>query len=739
VSSRRRSARTLPAPETTSGDRIRYRLELAGVALICLKVALIPVVFDLSADVAFTVPKALFSHATAYVLAGVLLGLWLQSPVPTRASWSPLHIAVGAFFLVSIAATLLAESRYLALFGAHERMLGLSTIADNVLLFVAVAYLVRTRARATSLAVSFFSGAVVVLIYGAIQISGRDPLRWSVDSAARPFSTIGQSNSLAEYLVVVAAVAIAIAIFEDVLAIWKRAALSLFGVVALGGAVGTQTRSVVLGMLATALAIVLLTWFRHTSWLSRLGILAAAGLAAAAFTFLLYSTPLGTRLSTTVTSEPLNATSSDPDAAPRLEAAADVRFALYRMSLSAVERRPFLGFGPDNFLAGLPELRSANEPYEVQANANSSAHSWVAQTAVSSGIPGLVTFIAIPLLALWLTLRKRLGAVPCVGIVALAAFLGEGLTTINEISTEWIFWAATGLVAASLGPAPATSPFSAATGSRRKRSAREMQTPSGWRTGAGIATAVLGLVVAAATLSALDASRAAKASLVARLNSDGQRALEQGLRATRLDGGRSQYWGTLGLAYIALDRAREAAIAFDRASQLAPYDIRYDGDLARALAVLGQRGDDAARRRAGEVADRAVRVDPNNPGANLTKAVVLQFGNDFAGASEYIERAVALDRVSPSGQTSDRQIYVIGVQVLSAARRPEDAISLAGLGLSRLPVRATQVPVRVELARALAADGKFTRALAEIDAALAIDPADRGAQQLRAQIAAQIQ
>jgi len=97
-----------------------------------------------------------------------------------------------------------------------------------------------------------------------------------------------------------------------------------------------------------------------------------------------------------------------------------------------------------------------------------------------------------------------------------------------------------------------------------------------------------------------------------------------GIRATQSDPRRPEYWDALGLAYVGGDRLKEAASAFDQAMQLAPYNVRYHGNLARAYVVLFQRGDVAAGTRARDIADRAVRADPNNPLANLTRAVVMQ-------------------------------------------------------------------------------------------------------------------
>ena len=129
------------------------KLRLAGVAVLCAKVALVPLVFDQVADYSFVIPKALLSHALSYLLAGVMAALFVRFGrgffVP---SW--VHVPVLAFLAASVAATVLAADVRLALFGTHERMLGLGTIADWVVLYFAVVLLVRTRREAVAVIAS---------------------------------------------------------------------------------------------------------------------------------------------------------------------------------------------------------------------------------------------------------------------------------------------------------------------------------------------------------------------------------------------------------------------------------------------------------------------------------------------------------------------------------------------------------------------------------------------------------
>jgi O-antigen ligase/Flp pilus assembly protein TadD len=695
-------------------------LRLAGIALVCAKLALIPVVFDHASDAPFSVIKALASHALAYVLAGVILALVVRHG-RTVLRWSWLHVPVLAFLAANVAATLFAADPLLALYGAHTRMVGLGTIADCSLLYFAIALLVRTGREALALAVSFFAGSLVVLAYEFVQFAGQDPWDWAIDSAIRPFSTIGQATSLAEYLTVVAVGAAAIAIFHSRVPTPGRFSLIALAALALAGTVITQTRSAILGVVAGAALLVALAWAAHPHPRARVISVVAAAAGAAALAVVLIATPLGARILGTVETS----VAAEGDSGLALEDSADTRVALYRISLDMLRARPFFGYGPDNFLASLPLHRSGSEPFEVQDNPSTSAHSWVAQIAATSGAVGLAAFIAIAAVALVLTFRRGFRPEAWASLAMLGAFLGAGLTTVNAIATDWLFWAAAGAVASStyqptVAPARAAPTWATAT----------------TRSAIAYACVGIGLVLALTTVSAIDASRSANASHVARLRGQSQSAIDLGLRATRSDSQRPQYWNTLGLAYVSGDRLGEAASAFDRASRLAPYDVRYDGDLARAHAAMFLKGDIASAARARDVADRAVRRDPNNPRAHQTRAVVMQLTDNLPEAVRSSERALALDRTSSAGHTTNRAFYVTGVQILNATGRPLEAINVGRLGVARLPDDVTRVPVRIELSRSLLAAGRPAEAQSEIELVLAVRPNDPDAQQVRAQIRA---
>ncbi|MDP9223419.1 MAG: O-antigen ligase family protein, partial [Actinomycetota bacterium] len=654
------------ASSETSLDFLRSRLRLLGIALVCSKVALIPVIFDRESDVPFTVIKALSSHALAYVLAGVMVGLAVQygRTVVVR-SW--LHIPVLAFLLANVVATVFAADSLLAFYGAHERMTGLGTIADGVLLYLGIAFLVRTPREALALAGSFLAGSVIVLVYEFIQFAGRDPLSWAVDGSIRPFSTIGQTTNLAEYLTVVAVGTAALAIFHGGLPSPARVFLILYSGLAAVGTVITQTRSAVLGIAAGGALLVALTWVAHPHPLARVistvGVVGAGAVLAA----VLVVTPLGARLLSTVEAP----VATEGDSGLHFEGAADVRVALYRIAAGMVGDRPLLGYGPDNFLAVLPRYRSDTEPFEVQDNPTSSAHSWVAHVAVTSGVLGLAAFIGIAGLALVITFRSGFRPEAWAALAMLGAYLGAGLTTVNAIATDWLFWAAAGTIVSvasqqRVSPVAVTASPARRSSVSRRAAAAPAHSESGARSVMAYAFVGIGLVIALTSVSAMGASLSARTSQMARLQGRNQVAVDFGLRATRSDSLRPQYWDTLGLAYVSADRLADAVSAFERARSLAHYDVRYDGDLARTLVSLAQRGDASSAARAREVAERAIRTDPNNPRALQTRAVVMQVIGNLPEALSSSERALALDRLDPFGRTANADMYVTGIQVLAS-------------------------------------------------------------------------
>lgn len=700
-----------------------------GVAVICAKVALVPLVFHQAFDFPFTVPKALLSHSLAYLLGAILIAL------AVRHGWaflvrSWLHLPVLTFLAANVVATAFAADRTLALYGTHARMLGLGTIADWVILYFAVVHLVRTRREAVAVITSGLGAALASVAYAFAQIARADPFRWDFDTASRAFGTIGQSTVLAEYLTTVGIGALALAVTPGRLGLRQRVMLAAASAVLIAGVATTGTRSALIGLAAGTMVLVILSLLQGDP---RARVLRAGGatFAAAGLVLFLLFGPFGGRLAATFA--PSDA--SEESVLERLELSANVRFELYGIALRMLAERPVAGYGPDNFVVGVPEHRPPAANVEVRQSLATSAHSWIAQVAATSGVLGLASFAAIALVATALVFRSRSQPVPIAALAMLAAFLGTGLTTVSDIGADWLFWVAAAAIAAAT--APTSAPAEPAAPARRRGRARARMRPSSStplaRAGVPLALAA-GVALASISFGAADASRLAEASEEARLRGSSPDALASGLAATRADPGRAQYWHILGLAYVSAARWREASDAFGTAQALAPYDVRHLNDRASALLPLAVGGDAGARALALALGDEAVRIDPNNPRAHLTRVVVRQAAGDVAEALRSAERALELDPGSINAR-----LYGVTVQLMVASGRVTEAVALARIAVRVFDGSLQSVPLRIELARALVAAGQLREALAVLDEALAIAPNERTAAQLRTEIRTRLQ
>jgi O-antigen ligase len=707
-------------------ELLTSKLRLLAVALVCAKLASVPVVIDPASDLPFIVPKVLVSHGLSYVLAGVLVALLVQFG-RQLAWWSWLHMPVAAFLLTNVAATAVAENTTLALFGTHARMLGLGSIADGVLLYVAVVIVLRRRAEVVAVIGSVVAASIVILAYELVQVFGRDPFSWSFDGSISPFSTLGQPTTLAFYLTIVGLMAFALGVSVKELDRLSRTGLLVYAGVLMAGSVATGTRSALVGVATGAVVLGTALWLRQPTRRARVATGVGVVAASLAVAFAVVASPLGNRLTTTIQA---GGPDQSDDVVARLDPSSVSRLALYGIAFDIVRERPILGYGPDNFIVGVPKFRPESAPPPIRQSVASSAHSWLAYVATSSGLIGLCAFVAIVVIAMALALQARSGPLAPVAGAALGAYVGTGLTTVTDVSTDALFWLSVGAIARLTGSAQEApdQPHDRATrrGGRTRRQASLIPRAT------AIVAVGLGVALLIGTSRAAEASRLARASQDSRLVRAIPRAVDTAVRATHLDPNRSEYWQQLGLAYVGGSRWREASVAFERAVQLAPHDVRHVNDLIAVHLVLFSSGDPASRSKVAQLADQAVRVDPNNPGIQLTRATAMQATGNLPEALRSVERALALDP-----QSTNERLYATAAQIYLGTGRPADAVRVARQGRAILGVTQTHA-LGFELARALLANGQPREALTEIDLVLSLQPNYPAAERLRADITARL-
>jgi O-antigen ligase/cytochrome c-type biogenesis protein CcmH/NrfG len=572
------------------------RLQRVLVFLCAVKVAGVVLIFDPAGLQAFDLPKSLFSHAMALALAGTLgasFARYGRGILPkTR-----LHFAVAGFVLANIAAAIFAENRYIALFGDQDRYLGLAFVADMVVLYLAVAVSLRSLRDFASLLGSVTVVAAVAVAYAAVQTLGLDPVPWSVDSRVQPFATFGHPDIFSHFLSISFGLSVGVAVAAP--GTKRPRILRLVGLVGalacLAAASVVAERGALVGVgAALVVAAVAPIWQGRRRRLTLRELAALGALALALFAAILAFTPLGSRTSRLV------------------DDAGSGRLAAYDVALRAALARPVLGYGPDSFGVASPAFRQP--PPHGGGDPETSAHDWVLQAVVTTGVLGLIAVVAL-LVSFGYTLwRVALVRLPIVGapiLLAMAAYWVHGLVAVGSISVDWFPWVCFGGVAAVAG---------------------ERQ-PAALHRSPRRAALALPLIVLGGLLMPLDALRANRDANTARAEWTASRtpnAVAAAQSAVSHDPGRAEYWNWLGLARSQAGQWGDAAGAFEEASRRAPHEATYWVNLALARGRQALSGGDpeTSGRAAIDAARRAWEVDPFAPRvSDLLSDIGFQFGD----------------------------------------------------------------------------------------------------------------
>ena len=185
----------------------RWHAQLLDAAWLSAAVA-VPLVCNPWGHSAFELPKAALLRALVLLmglaaLAGTTEGRHdpQRGRVPRRTH--PLLCSALALGAALALATLSSVNPRTSLWGSYERQQGLLTWIAYLALFALTATHLRTRAQLEQLWAALVWGSVPVVACGLLQAAGLDPLGWQTDAASNVLSTIGRSNFLGSYLVLV--------------------------------------------------------------------------------------------------------------------------------------------------------------------------------------------------------------------------------------------------------------------------------------------------------------------------------------------------------------------------------------------------------------------------------------------------------------------------------------------------------------------------------------------------------
>jgi putative inorganic carbon (hco3(-)) transporter len=375
--------------------------------------------------VIFFLPISMPIVSIALLCSAAIWGL--KGIVTKKLRWrrTPLDLPIGVFVAISGVSILGSPDRFISLYN-YAYLMG-----HYILTYYLIVNSVQSFEQVKRLLKVLFISALGTAVYGFYQyIHGVDisQYRWVdgeqfPDLHVRVFSTMGNPNIYAGYLVVVIALAIGMMLAARQ---WK----SKFAYV---------------GLIGTLSACLALTYCRG-SWLSFLGVLAILGLMRSKkFLWLIIIAPLAARWVNPMLLERLISIANPVDSSSAL------RIALWESSFAMLLEHPFLGIGWGAYWMVYPSYDffitdSATTIYH--------AHNMFLHIGAELGFMGLAAFLWLLISVLKMTLsmyRRCLRPDVCGAALGLAAaFCGIILSGFTDyvmfnIQMSILFWALMGL------------------------------------------------------------------------------------------------------------------------------------------------------------------------------------------------------------------------------------------------------------------------------------------------------
>lgn len=610
-----------PRASALTGLRtVLYGLVLvAGVA--------VPLLFSPRLYNAFELPKAALSRG----LAGLALLTLAYTPRPgglRRWLSQPLVALVLTLAGTLVTATIFSVDPRLSLWGSYDRQFGLLTWLAPLALFLAALTALQTPERRHRLAQVLVWSSTFTILYGLVQALGADPFAWESDGASVVMGTLGRSNFLAAYLVMI--IPLTLGELWSANRRWPLVGLLVAQVVVL---TLTRARAAWLGVLAAALTFGLL-------WIHMNGRRRLAGRVV------LLGTALGVLLMGLAAFSVLPA---------RLTAAGSsaARLTIWQATAPLLAARPLLGYGPDTMSLVFQEVFPPELVYyQGRHLAVDRAHNLWLDLGMSAGVLGVAAFGGV-LVGVGRRIRGRLHAAGdphrrVADIVLSAAIVGhlvELQLSFETVGTAVVFWLLLALAGAGAGRSVRSSAAAVEAPPPSSQARRWTSLPL-----ALPFVALLGMLTVRPLLADgayWRARRTEPASMAALRHFEG---------ATQRWSIEPRYHLALGQAYWVNGQPAAAVNEAVTAARLRPSDARLWAALGDLYARWGAT-DRARYAQALAAYRRTVALAPNTAAYHTALGLVLAESGRLEEGIRAIEGAVALDATDPVAYTHLARLY----------------------------------------------------------------------------------
>lgn len=536
------------------------------------------------------------------------------------------HAVVAAVFLAGLLlATATSDRPLISIVGYYKRYGGLVLYGSCVLLFIAVLRAF-TGASIRRFSASLLVAGGAVVIYGSMQWIGLEPYKWQNLYGDAVFSTLGNPNFAGAY----AGFSLPLALWGVTNTGWSLPWRAASGVVALA-AVATAVASKSFqgpATLVLAGAVFALAWALHRGGtVRRIGVpVLLSGGAVAGVALLAGFAGTG----------PLDRLGE--------QNTLQLREYYWGAAASMFADDPLTGVGLDRYAAHYRSQRSEEAALKSEFTVSADApHNVPLDMFAEGGLPLGLGYLAFVGLTLWVIItglvRLRGPDLLLLGALAgaWAAYQAQSLVSIDVAPLAAAHWLLAGAIVVVAGPPQLVSvrlPWAPRPVVGKKRGTRVPRRSKARERGGAIAAAliaIVGLWLVTRPLRADVAHQDARKAAAAR---QAEAADAAGERSTSIAPWEPTFWFRRGVLTLDSGRERQAAPLLEEAIRRDPLGLEQVVTAARVYGVL----DDPER--AGELYDRALRIEPHAPELKVEVARFKLAQGDFDAGIPLAEELV---------------------------------------------------------------------------------------------------
>lgn len=384
----------------------------------------------------FELPKMAF----VYLASGVISILWISKKKPLEFS-KPLKLILMLLIIPKTLSLLLSTHFPTSFFGYYTRFNGslLSLISFSILLTIFTN--VFTKKDANKILNWTLAGGVLVSVYAIFQHFGIDKNVWVQDSQKRVFSTLGQPNWLASYLVFLIPTSI-----NRVIKIKKGFKNLLIYATLFLGLLFTYSLS---GAIAFVLVVVLIT-ARQIRTAKRLSPRLIQVIAISFALFITFPGLYKQRIldvKNSLSKIEVRASTEYDYGRPKINDTSKIRALVWKGTVKLITSSPkvfLMGTGPQTFAYSFLPFR----PIELNTTTEwdfifNKPHNYFLEIWADTGLINFISFITATIVILKLGFKTKIGSYLSIGIIGVYITYFFGWPT---VTTELLFTVFVGII-----------------------------------------------------------------------------------------------------------------------------------------------------------------------------------------------------------------------------------------------------------------------------------------------------